>query len=112
MPARLIEIAELQPTDTLRPEAVAYFMSLSHEEIRERHGIPQVWETERGIIISDGNNRTGVYARKGIKRLEVDFQKGIKDIPDYFLDYLNGIISQAEVLKMQGIYTPYDLWNI
>ena len=109
MPARLIDIAELQPTDTLRLEAQSYFESLSLNEIAKRHGLPQVCETSHGLLISDGNQRTASYAKKKIAKIEVDFQQ--TSIPDYFLDYLNLVISQAEVLRKQGIYSPLDLWQ-
>ncbi len=111
MPARLIEIAELQPTDTLRVEVINYYSALSNDEIKAKHGVPQVWQTNRGMLISDGNNRTGIYAKRGAKLIEVDFQDGINNILDCFSEYLEEIVSRAEDLRKQGIFSPHDLWQ-
>lgn len=109
MPARLIKISELQPTDLLRESSQLYLQTLSVNQIERMHGIPQVWETPEGLLISDGNQRTANYAKRKINQIKVDYQK--TDIPDYFLDCLNLIISRAELLKRQGIYSPQDLWR-
>lgn len=109
MPARLINLEDLQPTDTLRESSQSYLQTLTYEEIEKRHGLPQVWKTDIGLLISDGNQRAADAYKKGLKEIRVDFQTD--DIPDYFLDYLNLVISEAELLRKQGIHSPKDLWQ-
>ena len=110
MPARLIEIAELQPTDTLRQEAVSYLSELSLIEIESRHGMPQVWETEKGLLISDGNQRIATMAKRGEIHAKVDYCN-LGKVPAAESYFLDTITKRAEQLRNQGIYSPGDLWQ-
>jgi hypothetical protein len=105
----LLDLSALQPTDILRVESQSHFDRLNIHEIEKRYGIPQVWVVDNIPIISDGNQRAANYAKRGVKEIRVD--KQTTDIPDYFLDYLNLVVSRAEVFRRQGILSPHDLWR-
>jgi hypothetical protein len=109
MAIRIIDVDVLQPSDLLRVQSQAYLETLNINEIKERHGLPQVWEVDGSFIISDGNQRAANLAKRGVKVIEVDYQG--TQIKDYFLDFLNLVVSRAEALRKQGIYTPRDLWH-
>lgn len=110
MPARVVSISDLQPTDTLREESVSYLAALSLEEIEARHGIPQVWETSSGLLVSDGNQRLATTAKRGKMQVLVDYCRPGK-IPAGESEFIDLIIERAEQLRKKGVYTPLDLWQ-
>jgi len=107
---REINILDLQPTDTLRAETMSFLESLSEEEIC-RLEAPQVWETSEGLLISDGNNRAALFARKNCLRIKVDYctSEDIVDFRKYYEEEVEFVLERAKQLKKQGICTLYDL---
>jgi len=109
MPARIINIGDLQPTDTLRIGTISYLETLTPQEIIGL-GMPQVWDTPYGLLISDGNHRVAALAQKGVKTLEADYIK--ISVDDIEINGLQEVIARAEQLRALGITNPYDLWQI
>lgn len=103
-------LKELQPTDTLRESCVEYMQGLSLLEL-ESIGMPQVWETPIGLLISDGNQRSAVKTRKGQLFTAVDFVRVNQQKLVYGVD-IEGLMKVAEELRKRGIYSPYDLWSV
>ena len=109
MPAKQVRIEDLQPTDTLRQETVSFLETLTPEQIKGL-GMPQVWETSSGLLISDGNHRAAVLAQQGANSIEVDYNPA-KNIPEYLQEFLTEIIKRAKNLTSKSIYSVYDLWQ-
>lgn len=107
MPARIMRIADLQPTDVLRQESLAYLESLTNEEIKNS-GTMQVWETSHGILLSDGNNRTAILAKRGERKVKVDYHNSRGMAEDSFIKVHAEL---AKKLRQRGIYSPMDLWQ-
>ena len=106
---RKVRLCDLQPTHIPRTIPLMFMNSLSEEELRGL-GMPQVWFTELdGLLISDGNNKCMVYARRGIKEIEVEYCN--EDSPFGFLIDYTGIRDMARKLRARGIFTPYDLYR-
>lgn len=110
MPARLVNLAELQPTDTLRADTISFLETLTPEQILDIKGQIQVWETNKGLLISDGNNRAAVLVSKGRQKIEVDYISR-REAETYCPDFLDTVIGRAESLSSKGILSPYDLWQ-
>ena len=108
MPAKIVKIADLQPTDTLRQPTVSFLETLDPKGMRAL-GLPQVWETPKGLLISDGNQRAAVLAKKGHEHIEVDYNHA-DNAPAYFLSCLEIVKARAGAMQRQGIHSPYDLW--
>jgi len=109
MPARLVRIDELQPTDTPRPNSFGVlrdFPIRQLDEIDEKEGLPQAWQTEAGLLISDGNQRTAARAAKGLTTVRVDYQG---HVPEYMQDFLDIITESAKRLQNECIYNFKDL---
>ncbi|MHA1866257.1 MAG: hypothetical protein ACTSWZ_07110 [Candidatus Heimdallarchaeaceae archaeon] len=111
MPATLIDLANLQPTNHLDPQVTIFFRELTEQEIddleqEEGLGLPQVWETEAGLIISDGNHRTAIRASRGRTKVLVDYQG---KVPEYLASEEIEILRRAKKMRVLGVYSPYDL---
>jgi hypothetical protein len=110
MPARLVRIADLQPTDTLRVESVRYLETLPITEMWAKHGIPQVWKINQQMIISDGNQRLATLAKRGEVMTHIDYYEPGK-VPAAESEFLQIITERAEQLRKRGVYSPLDLWQ-
>ncbi len=107
MSEREIDLTELQPTDNLRTETLCFLENLTDDEIIAL-GLPQVWNTKLGLLISDGNNRAAVLSKRNYKKIKVDYNEQTEE-PIFALDL---IIKRAKNMTYQGISSVYDLWNI
>jgi len=107
MPAKVIHIRDLQPSDTLRPDATSFLESLSEEEL-QRLGLPQVWNIDGKLIISDGNQRTAIAAKKGKTIIQVDYQG---KVPEYMNNFKEIVLNNVRLLQESGVNNPYDLWQ-
>jgi hypothetical protein len=106
---KLIKIADLQPTDTLREQNVGFLETLNPMQIAN-YGLIWVLGTSIGDLITEGNNRTAVLARKGMEQIRakyIDFRK----VDRGYLAFLDMHLDMAEQLRRQGIYSVYDLWQ-
>ena len=106
---RTVKIIDLQPTDQLRTGTLSFLETLSLNEIHEL-GAPQAWETQEGLLISDGNNRVAVLARKGQETVDVDYNN-IHEISNEHTYFKNEITQRAKELRERGIYSFDDLWH-
>ena len=106
MPARIIEIADLQPIDFLRVQSVLYLETLDIRNLTP----PQVWHTQEGMLVSDSNNSLALLARSREKQVEVDYNdaRSIREGDDLFIDTINELARQ---MKKKGVYSPSDLWQ-
>tara|TARA_Y100000310_G_scaffold300403_1_gene336057 strand:- start:1430 stop:1762 length:333 start_codon:yes stop_codon:yes gene_type:complete len=109
MPAKKVRISDLQPTDTLRTETVSFLETLTPETIVSM-GLPQVWDTSEGLLISDGNHRAAVLASKGHKTMDVDYVNE-QEVKLYCSSDLSLVLRRARELMKKGIYSPSDLWQ-
>ena len=107
METRTVKISDLQPTDTLKDSTMRYYSSLTQEEFI-RLQKPQVWSTDQGLIISDGNNYTVFCASRGQEKIEVQYGGH----PENFLFLLDKDLENARILKELGVNSPYDLLNL
>ncbi len=107
MPVRTVLVANLQPIDTLRTQVLSHLESLNTEEI-EKIGLPQVWETPMGLIISDGHNRTALLAQRGCKKIRVEYNK-TDELSEEYCFFFDIITRAAKQLQSRGIYSVYDL---
>ena len=108
MEERVLNIHELQPSDTLRANSQAFFRDLGLKRVKELKPLPQVWDKNGQLIISDGNNRIGFYAQNGEKEALVEYAVMEDNDPSFGL-YNEDIVSKADRLSKQGIRTPFDL---
>ena len=108
MSTQLVLLSRLRPTDIINPATVSFLEKLSTEQIKSLVGVPQVWETDEGLLISDRNNRAAVLAKRGLTAIEVDYNHQ-RDLSEHFTDLLSEVIAKAKNLTNRGIYTPYDL---
>ena len=105
MPPKTISISEFQPTESLRQAAISFLELLQPDDIL-KIGPIQIWKTELGNLISDGNQRAAVLTEKGVKEIEVDYQE---EIPEYLDNFRDIVLERAQALQQAGIFTPYDL---
>lgn len=105
MPIKNINISDLQPTDGIRVSSFSFLSELTTEEI-EKLGLPQVWKTPEGLLVSDGNNRLSVLASRGQEVIKINY-KG--KVPEYLQEFKRGITNQARTMKSKGIFSFYDL---
>lgn len=110
MPARLIRLEELQPTDALREPSLFYLESLSNKQLIDL-GLPEVWQTPSSLLISDGNHRAAIQAKRGIKEIKVDYKKLSPSLFASFESEFESMIERAQNMRKQGVYNPYDFWR-
>ena len=101
---RKIYIYDLQPSDLPRRRSLDYFEEAEEREIN-RDGLPQVWDTPKGVIISDGNNRVYWKSLQGKSYVLVDFQRLDPRMSFILEDVLEG----AEVMRQRGIHSVADI---
>ena len=111
MVLRRVHLKKLQPTD-FSEDSLPFLLSLSTNQIRElnKEDFPQVWETEDGDYISDGNTRLAVMALRGVKYAEVDYNS-IDDRYNQMVDDWE-TREQGQLMRQQGIKTLYDFWRV
>lgn len=106
METRMVRLIDLQPTHIPRSKSINFLKNLSREEL-EKLGLPQIWETPEGLLISDGNNRCLRYASLGLHEIEVDYCR--EDGPYGFLIRMDELKDMAKHLRERLIFSPYDL---
>ena len=87
-------VSDLMPSDLPKDRTIAYYFSLSEEEIKTH--IPQVWLTDEGYVLSDGNNYVVFHCYRGFSEIEVG-------------DDINKTVRDVKILKELGVESPYDL---
>ena len=103
-----VKIEELQPSDVPRKKTLKYYSSLSFEELFNLSTKPQVWVTDLGLIVSDGNNYIFESARRGLREIEVEINKEMKE----YGFPTNETIIDATALREIGVKSCYDFFNI
>jgi hypothetical protein len=96
----------LQPTDTLRDGTMAFYSSLG-DSFYSLSEIPQVWETSKGLLVSDGNNYVVYSARDGQSEVNVDLKAEGDGVG--LRHYLSELEEDAEVMRSLGVRSPFDL---
>jgi hypothetical protein len=81
---------------------------LPHHELRAI-GLPEVWKTPEGLLISDGNQRTAAMAKRGREKIHVDLKQFNPELQMFFAEQYEEILARAKKLRENGIYNPYDL---
>jgi hypothetical protein len=98
------KILDLQPTHIPKRSTLAYYGSLSQEQLQKMPK-PQVWASDLGPIISDGNNYIFYHLRTGSQEIEADYV----EIPLQYSYLLESAILDAEIFRSYGIRSPKDL---
>lgn len=99
-----VKISQLQPSDVPRKGTLKFYSSLTLEQLSNLQTKPQVWVTDNGLIISDGNNYIFENVRRGVEEVEVDLnyeQRGY-GFPT------EETCRDANSLRSIGINSPYD----
>ncbi|PIN77885.1 hypothetical protein COV15_01160 [Candidatus Woesearchaeota archaeon CG10_big_fil_rev_8_21_14_0_10_34_12] len=107
MKTKLVKLEDLQPTDELRKETVSFLETLGDEEIISKTGFAQAWLINGKLYISDGNNRSGIMAAKGINEITVEYKEESEDC----FGIIKILLFRAKKLRKMGIHNPYDLWD-
>tara|TARA_Y100000310_G_C20577130_1_gene761003 strand:- start:502 stop:867 length:366 start_codon:yes stop_codon:yes gene_type:complete len=113
MRTKRLPIRELQPTDLPTDRTMAFYDSLG-EGFYDLDKIPQVWKTNKGYFISDGNNQIFMSAYKGKKDVEVDFNDLDNLDPAYkgfFEEAIEEMQEGAQALRELGVANVYDLFD-
>lgn len=107
MTIQQIRLERLQPTDSPRTQQQEYLKTLTPEQIYQKHGYPEVWEMNKTLYISEGNNRLlSMFGKTQLALVDLKITKGI---PLYFIDNLELILKRARKMQEHGIYTLPDL---
>src|SRR3989344_7555354 len=101
MTIRRFAVERLQPTTALNLTTIIYLSSLSNSKLREK-GRPQVLDTDEGLIISDGNNRSADWARRGERFISVEYINA-KGVEIYYCELLNVVIICARNMRSSGV---------
>tara|TARA_Y100000310_G_scaffold252763_1_gene259490 strand:+ start:374 stop:736 length:363 start_codon:yes stop_codon:yes gene_type:complete len=96
----------LQPTDTLRDRTMSFYSSLG-KSFYSLEEIPQVWNTSRGLLVSDGNNYVVYSARDGQLEVNVDLKGEEEGVG--LQHYISELEEDAEVMRSLGVRSPFDL---
>ncbi len=107
MTIQQVRLDTLQPTDTARAQQQEYLQTLTPEEIYKKHGYPEVWQINKTLYISEGNNR--LLSMTGKTQLALVDLKNTNGIPLYFLDNLELVLQRARKMQEHNIYTLPDL---
>ena len=113
MTKKKLPIRDLQPTDLPKDGVMDHYRSLG-DEFYDLKELPQVWKTEEGYLISDGNNQILMSACKGNEEVEVDFNDFNDLNPIYRELFEESIIEMregAEALRDLGVKSVYDLFD-
>ena len=98
-------VSDLMPSDLPKDRTIAYYFSLSEEEIKTH--IPQVWLTDDGYVLSDGNNYVVFHCYRGFSEIEVNYCGRCNE--EMFGDDINKTVRDVKILKELGVESPYDL---
>lgn len=101
---RIFKISDLQPTHIPKRSTLAYYGSLSPDQLQKMPK-PQVWASDLGPIISDGNNYVFYHYRNGNEEIEVEYV----EVPSEYKFLLDSAVLDAEIFRYHGIVTPKDL---
>lgn len=97
-----MNLSDLLVSDTPRKKSQEYFRINGIDAIDD---LPEVWNSNIGNIISDGNNRAYFLAEKGESKIAVNYRG---DLPIFAYTHTN-IVDDAQKLKNSGINSAYDL---
>jgi hypothetical protein len=113
MEIKRVPISELQPSDTPRDSTICYYNSLG-DGLNKLERLPQVWETDEGLLISDGNNYVVFQAYKGVDEIEVEYQSrsSLDQFSHIFADGVDRLLEDVQILKGLGVTSPYDLVDL
>ncbi|MEK6891523.1 MAG: hypothetical protein AABX03_05305 [Nanoarchaeota archaeon] len=103
-----VKINQLQPSDVPRKDTLKFYSSLTLEQLGKLDHKPQVWVTNEGLIVSDGNNYIFENARRGLEEVEVDLCGDGSNFGFPTEDTLNDI----GYLRNIGIKSPYDFFRL
>ncbi len=97
-----MSLKDLLVSDTPRKSSQEYFEKNGISEIER---LPEVWKTNIGNVISDGNNRAYFLAKEGESEMLVKYRG---ELTPFGYNHTT-IVDDAENLQKMGIRTVYDL---